>query len=155
LYSLHRAVNIDLNQLRDVAFCAHVIEFVAGRCMRLGLGAAMFRAFAVLAICGAVCACTTVDAGKGGATATYFGIVRIETPASTGGGGQPVIATDARGFGLRLHDGIGAGYFHDQDYQVPPDCRVVIFVQTQEQLDQLSNKLADFKEGICGTVKSS
>ena len=118
----------------------------------------MLRIGLAIALCGALCACTTIDASKSHVTATYLGIVRVVSPGSSANaaaGGAPVTALDTRVFGLRLQDGIGAGYFHDQNYEVPTDCRVVIFVQTQEQLDQLSHQFADFKEGICGTVKSS
>ena len=118
----------------------------------------MLRTSLAIALCAALCACTTIDAGKDHVSATYFGIVRIVTPAATAnaaGGASPMSATDSRVFGFRLQGGVSAGYFHDQNYDVPTDCRVVIFVQNQEQLDQLSRQFADFKEGVCSTVKSS
>ena len=118
----------------------------------------MLRMSLAIALCGAACACTTIDASKDHVSATYFGIVRVVTPAtSTNAAARtaPLSAYDTHAIGFSLQGGIGLGYFHDQNYQVPADCRVVIFVQNQEQLDQLSHQFADFKEGICGTVKSS
>ncbi len=118
----------------------------------------MLRTGLAIAVCGALCACTTIDASKDHVSATYFGIVRVESPAVTrnvaASTPAPVVASEARGFGLRLQNGVGLGYFHDQNYEVPPDCRVVIFVQNQEQLESVARQFADFKEGVCSTVKS-
>ncbi|MEI9885545.1 MAG: hypothetical protein WDN08_03445 [Rhizomicrobium sp.] len=109
----------------------------------------------VLIACGVASACTTVDTAKGPVNATYFGIVRVATQPAQSNAAAPVTALDTRALGLRFQDGLGIGYFHDQRYQVPADCRLVIFVQNQEQLDQLSRQFAGFKEGICGTIKAS
>jgi hypothetical protein len=106
-------------------------------------------------VCALLCACTTIDTGKGHVSATYFGIVRVVTPDTTSNNGAPVAASDTSAVGLRIQDGVGIGYFHDQRYALPVDCRIVIFVQNKEQLDQLSHQFAGFKEGICGTIKAS
>lgn len=119
----------------------------------------MLRTWLIVSLCAALGACTTIDPSKAHVSALYFGIVQVVTPPVTRNtaaqSDAPVTAIDSRVFGVRLQNGIGAGYFHDQNYVVPPDCRVVIFVQTQEQLDSISHQLADFKEGICSTIKSS
>jgi hypothetical protein len=115
----------------------------------------MFRAGLVLGVAGALCACTTVDAGKGPVSATYFGVVRVVSAPAQSNAALPVTALDSHVVGLRFQNGVGVGYFHDQRYEVPADCRIVVFVQNQQQLDQLSHQFADFKEGICGTIKAS
>ena len=119
----------------------------------------MLRASLAIGLCGALSACTTIDASKDHVSATYFGIVRVVTPPvaanAAAGTAAPVTAVDTQAFGFRVTDGLGLGYFHDQQYEIPPDCRVVVFVQNQQQLEQIAREFADFKEGICSTVKPS
>jgi hypothetical protein len=118
----------------------------------------MLRIPMAVMLCGALGACTTIDASSDRGSATYFGIVHVLAPATetnAPAGSAPVSVSDASAFGLRIRNGIGVGYFHDQDYRIPPDCRVAIFVQNQQQLEQLARQLADFKEGICSAIKPS
>ncbi|HXC57448.1 MAG TPA: hypothetical protein VNU97_19270 [Rhizomicrobium sp.] len=118
----------------------------------------MLRTTLIVAACAALGACTTIDAGKDHVSATYFGIVRVVTPvtdANAAAAGATMTALDTHVVGLQIQGGVGLGYIHDQRYAMPTDCRVVIFVQNQAQLDQLAHQFADFKEGICSTIKPS
>ena len=122
-----------------------------------GRGALALLRWRAIALCGMLTACTTIDPGKDRIDATYVGIVHVVVPPSArnaASGSDPVVAFDSRGIGLRVQDGVGAGWFHDQSYRMPPDCRVVIFVQDASQLEAISKQLKEFKEGICATVKS-
>lgn len=120
-------------------------------------GARLLQKWIAIVLCSALGACTAVDPETDRIDATYVGIVHVVTPPSgrnEASGNAPVVAVDSRVFGVRVQNGIGAGWFHDQNYRIPPDCRVVIFVQDEAQLSAISKQLKDFKEGICTTVKS-
>ena len=114
----------------------------------------MLRVCLAFAAAGALCACTQVGASREGTL--YFGLVRVaassvDKNASSSG---EILATDTSGIGLKFGDGFGAGYFHDQRYAAPPDCRILFLVRTEEQLREITSTLANFKEGICAAVKS-
>lgn len=114
----------------------------------------MLRVCLVIAAAGALCACTQVGPSREGTL--YFGLVRVSasnTDKNVASSGE-ILATDTSGVGLKFGDGFGAGYFHDQRYVASPDCRVLFLVRTQEQLNEITKRLANFKEGICAAVKS-
>lgn len=100
--------------------------------------------------------CTaTIDATKSQVTTQYFGWVRVVTPKPDASGKSPIVSLDTSSVGLRVEDGIGVGYFRDQRFYIPLDCRVVVFVKDRQQLDFVRDKLGTQKEGICAKVKSS
>lgn len=103
-----------------------------------------------------VCAgCTAIDAAKPQTSAQYFGWVEVKAPAVAAGSASPITVLDTRAIGLRLGRDVGMGYFHDQHYRIPPDCRLVILVQNKDQLDFVSKEIGKFKEGICAATKAS
>lgn len=82
----------------------------------------------------------------------YLGYVRVEVPQAEGA--QPVYVSDVSTVGIRVGDGFGIGFFRDKQVAVPLDCRLVVLVSTQEQLDDAVRKLSFFKDmpDFCAAV---
>lgn len=116
------------------------------------------RGYPAVLLCCGLAACTVIDPAKERVDAVYFGVVRVTSEPvvhnAAAASDAPVIATDNRAFGFKIGDGVGAGWFRDQNYRIPTDCRVVVFVQDEAQLEAVSRQFKDFKEGVCTTVKS-
>jgi hypothetical protein len=108
-----------------------------------------------IALCVVACGCTTLDPSRDHIDRLYVGIVHVVTPSprqNDAAAGSPVVGIDAEGVGFGIQDGVVGGYFHDRHYVAPSDCRVVIFVKTDEQLEQIAQRFAEMKEGVCGTL---
>jgi hypothetical protein len=98
-------------------------------------------------------ACTTLEPGKAPSDAWYVGLVHVRAPAASQSG-APIVILDTQTVGLSLADGISLGYSHERHTGVPLDCRLVVFVQNQQQFDAIARLLADKKENICLTAQS-
>lgn len=82
----------------------------------------------------------------------YFGYVRVEVPQADAS--QPVYVSDVSTLGIRVGNGIGVGYLREKQIVVPLDCRLVILVSNQGQLDDAVKKLSFFEglPGLCAVV---
>ena len=66
----------------------------------------------------------------------HFGWVRVLKPATSS---DTINATSLRTIGMRIGRSMGVGYFDESLLVVPNDCRLVILVRTQAQLNQVLN----------------
>lgn len=85
----------------------------------------------------------------------HLGYVQVVTPkhVTTGAG---VTVLEVNTYGLRLHDGFGAGYFHERNEFIPLDTRLVLRVADAEQLAQASRLLTPLlKEPLCLIVDTT
>ena len=116
----------------------------------------MVRVSLALAAAGALCACTNIGDPASRDSTVYLGFVRVARPpvAKNDSAGSQIVASDTRGIGLKVGPGLGVGYFHDEQYQAPTDCRIVFLVRTEEQLHEIIDRFAGLKEGVCAAVKS-
>lgn len=82
----------------------------------------------------------------------YFGYVKVVVPQGYSSEGQ-IHSVDVTSIGLQVRDGVGVGYFRDNRITVPLDCRLVVLVRNQEQLDKtidfLKTKGAD---NLCTSI---
>lgn len=99
--------------------------------------------------------CTAIDTKHGQVEASYFGYVRVLSPARNARHDDQVMTTHTEALGLRLEHGLGIGFYRDNRVYVPLDCRVVILVNNQQQLDDAIRRLKTEKEALCVTVKPS
>ncbi len=101
------------------------------------------NAAAVLALALGGCAQTA-----GGDVTHYFGWVRVERPRTSD---QSVVADHYTSVGLRVRDGVGLGYAREQRVYVPLDCRLVVLVRNQAQLDRAIDQLQSTfgRDGLC------
>ncbi|HUJ11443.1 MAG TPA: hypothetical protein VL171_15610 [Verrucomicrobiae bacterium] len=82
----------------------------------------------------------------------YVGYVRVITPPSSSTTGS-VQVVEVSGTGVRFHNGIGLGYFREREEVIPLDCRLVVHVANQQQLDEVIQTLSPItKEGLCVVV---
>jgi hypothetical protein len=79
----------------------------------------------------------------------YLGWVRVEQPRTFGP--DELHVREATSIGLRVGNGIGIGYEHEARVYVPLDCRLVVLVRSELQLDRAVNQLnaSGIKEGLC------
>ena len=86
--------------------------------------------------------------GNGDRVTEYFGYLKVVASRPDGGGTVSSLAVKT--LGVRLENGVGVGYFDEKRLFVPLDCRLVIIVANQEQLDGAVKLLEDAKrEGVC------
>ena len=79
----------------------------------------------------------------------HFGYVKVVTPAPNAPDAG-VVSLGLETYGLRLEDGLGIGFFSDKKLYIPLDCRIVVLVANQAQLDRAIEHLnASAKEGVC------
>ena len=82
----------------------------------------------------------------------YFGYVKVVVPQSYSSEGQ-IHAVDVTSVGLQVRDGVGVGYFRDNRIVVPLDCRLVVLVKNQGQLDNAVDSLkAMGGNNICASI---
>jgi len=82
----------------------------------------------------------------------YFGYVKVVIPPSVASA-ESVHALDLSSIGLQVRDGVGVGYYRESRVTVPLDCRLVVLLRTQEQLDRAMEILKPMKgDGICASV---
>ena len=98
------------------------------------------------------CASSAIVQPDGTIVRRYLGYVRVVVPQAEAA--QPVYVSDVSTLGIRIGDGFGIGFLHDKQVVVPLDCRVVVLVATQKQLDDAVEKLSFFKglPGFCAAV---
>lgn len=77
-----------------------------------------------------------------GKTTHHVGYVKI---VEVEGSADGVASKSVRTIGVRVGSGIGVGYFDEKRVAVPLDCRLVIIVQTQVQLDEALRRLEGLK----------
>ena len=89
---------------------------------------------------------------QGGNTTHHIGYVQtIDAKGSTDGVSSKAIRT----IGVRFRDGIGVGYFDEKRVVVPLDCRLVIIVRNQAQLDEALQRLEGLKgRELCVAIES-
>lgn len=66
---------------------------------------------------------------------------------------QVPVVERTRTLGLRLGPGLGIGYFDDSRVELPPGCRLVIFVKDLKQLAQFSEAYPSLKAEMKPCVK--
>lgn len=98
------------------------------------------------------CASSAIVQPDGTMVRRYFGYVRVEVPQAEAS--QPVYVSDVSAVGIRVGDGFGVGFLRDKQVVVPLDCRLVVLVSTQKQLDDAVRRLSFFKDmpGFCAAV---
>jgi hypothetical protein len=88
-------------------------------------------------------------------SANYFGWVRITSQRSDENLPSQISAIDTKVIGVRVENGVTVGYSDGHRYDIPLDCRFVIFVHDKDQLEFVSRQISQFKEGICVAKKRS
>jgi hypothetical protein len=87
----------------------------------------------------------------------HFGYTRVEAPPTISKNTEEEFkANDIRTWGIRISEGVVIGYSHERNEYIPLDCRLVIRVANEEQLEKVLNMLKHFeKEGLCLTVDAN
>lgn len=82
----------------------------------------------------------------------YLGYVRVVVPQAQAD--HPVYVSNVSTLGLRFADGVSVGYVRDKQTVVPIDCRFVLLVSTQKQLEDALQKLSLFQgmPNVCAAV---
>ena len=99
--------------------------------------------------------CTNLQSpdDSGRAVRRYFGLVQIVRSPSVQ---MPPDAEveGVRVYGLKLDRGLTLGFSQTSIVRVPADCRAVILVKSQEQLDQVKQFLSAMtkKGDLCGAL---
>ena len=98
------------------------------------------------------CAPRTTMNKDGSTVKHYIGYIRIITPPTASPGDQYDVS-DVETYGLWIKNGVGVGYSRDHIEHIPLDCRLVIKVANQQQLDEVLKTLTPItKEGLCVSV---
>jgi hypothetical protein len=114
------------------------------------MSAPLLRLPIALAIGLAASSCVgTIDTAKP-TTTSYLGLIRVVVPPDET---SRVIAFDVKAVGLRVGNGFGIGFFDDDRLYVPLDCRTVILVANQSQLDSAIHTVKNMGEDICVALK--
>lgn len=97
------------------------------------------------------CAQLTTVREDGSFVKHYLGYVRITTPKSS----TPQFdVQDVSAVGLRIVKGVGVGYFHERTEHIPLDCRVVVRVVDEQQLEKTIETWSPIlQEGLCAVVE--
>jgi hypothetical protein len=103
--------------------------------------------FVFATMCG--CASTTKQ-GNGYQTRSYFGWITVQEKLQASG---DAVVERITTVGLRMGTGLGLGYFDDTRVLLPQDCRLVIFVNDLEQMENLFRAYPPLKEGGNPCVK--
>jgi hypothetical protein len=61
---------------------------------------------------------------------------------------QKLTRSDITAIGLRAENGIGIGYFRDQSITAPLDCRLLVVVQSNEQLERVLAFIKTTNSGV-------
>lgn len=93
----------------------------------------------VAASCLGACASAPVIEPDGTLVRHYLGYVKVAIPQAVAQ--RPVYVSDVTVVGLRMANGIGVGYSRDRQIVVPLDCRLVLLVATQAQLDAAVDRM--------------
>jgi len=98
------------------------------------------------------CAATATVQPDGTMVRHYVGFVRVVVPQAEAK--QAVYVSDVSTLGIRVDDGFSLGFMRDKQVVVPLDCRLIVLVATQKQLDDAVEKLSFFKgsPGFCTAV---
>jgi hypothetical protein len=95
--------------------------------------------------------CVTIDP-DGTLTRHYFGYVKVIVPLAYDPSGT-TRAVETTTIGVRVENGVMVGYVHDKLISVPLDCRLVVMVRNNRQLDEAVDKLAKASRGdVCAVV---
>jgi hypothetical protein len=103
------------------------------------------RRLAAVALASLLTACANTS---GNGVTHYFGWVRVEQPQTSA---REVVADHYTMVGLRVAGGVGLGYMREQRVYVPLDCRLVLLVRNQQELDRAIDQLQSTfgKDGVC------
>lgn len=90
------------------------------------------------------CSAVTPDAPTE-APRYYFGLIKLSTSAQQA---STSIATNntIQMWGIRVKDALTIGYAKERTVRVPMDCRIMVFIQSEQQMEQARQLL----EGIKG-----
>ena len=106
----------------------------------------------ILTLLTTACSTLVVTMPDGSLQTRYFGYLKVI------GTGTPrenkVSGYETKVFGVRVGNGFGIGYFHDKQFSTPLDCRVVLILGTEDQLQRALDlfKTAIKEKELCGTV---
>ena len=91
---------------------------------------------------------------NGNVVSHHFGYTRFEAPSSVSKNTVGDFkVNDIRTWGIRIERGVGIGYSRERNEYIPMDCRLVIRVANEEQMEKAQNLLTNLeKEGLCVTV---
>lgn len=82
----------------------------------------------------------------------HFGYVRVVLPPKAAEG-EDFRVEGIRTAGITVGDGVGVGYIERNRTWIPLDCRIVIFVKDQQQLDDALDNLENVAKGeLCVAV---
>ncbi|BBD07774.1 hypothetical protein [Desulfovibrio ferrophilus] len=99
------------------------------------------------------CAIGTTKRDDGSIVQHYFGYVRVVTPP-TAPESADIVVNDIECFGLHAYKGFGLGYVHRRNESIPVDCRLVIKVSNEEQINHVMSVWGPIlKEGLCAVVE--
>jgi|GEM_PF-784186 len=115
-----------------------------------------FPSFSLLLLLAVVfltaCSTTAEITPDGTLVRHYFGYVRVVVPQAAAD--QPVYTSSTSVLGLYAGNGVGIGYVRDRRVVVPLDCRLVVLVANQQQLDHAMQRLNAMGKtgGLCAAV---
>lgn len=120
-----------------------------------GLSALLSSFPLVVALLLAGCASSPRVEPDGSLVRHYLGYVKVVVPQAESR--YPLYTADTTVLGIRVGDGIGVGYVRDRQVHVPLDCRVVLLVANQAQLDHALRQLPALKDQphLCTAVDSA
>ena len=116
----------------------------------------MGKRLALSFFCSFSCGCSPVTTVQPDGSIAYhhFGYVKVVLPSSHNNGSERITNTDITTTGIKVGDGVSVGYMRDKKIVVPLDCKTVILVSNQEQLDKTIQLLKQFdvKDGLCASI---
>lgn len=94
---------------------------------------------------------------KGHVISHHFGYTRFEAPPSVSKNTDGDFkVNDIRTWGIRISRGVGIGYSRERNEYIPLDCRLLIRVANEDQMEKVQHLLTNLeKEGICVTVEEN
>lgn len=98
---------------------------------------------------------TTLDPTQANIRTTYVGIVNVESGSGSSSYAAPALSMSTTTIGARIQNGFGFGVFHETQIHVPMDCRLVLLVRTDWQLQVAIDLLSTMREPPCVTVDHS
>lgn len=93
-----------------------------------------------------LCSCfSSKTKGKNGNVVSHhFGYTRFQAPPSASKNTEGDFkVNDIRTWGIRISKGVGIGYSRERNEYIPYDCRLVIRVANEEQMEKVQNLLTN------------
>lgn len=93
-----------------------------------------------------VSGCSTIEPGQQAGRPTYYlGLIKYQSVSD-----KHTEQSSVHSYGVRVEHGVTLGYVSEQKVIVPKGCQLIVFVRTQEQLQQVKDLINTLKgASIC------